>query len=103
MFLVVRGNAGRAPEFAGFVGIDFAYDQPVGLFQSVDILVGVGANHDSIHAERENALDLAFVHVVPDIDPGIIAIDLRKIVEGKVVFFGGGRSVKRFQERDGEL
>ena len=100
---VVRGDAGGAPEFAGLVGINFANHQPVGFFQGVDILIRIGADHDAVHAEGEDAFDLALVHVIPDIHPGMIAVDLRQIVEGPVVFFGGRWSVHRFQKRDGEF
>ena len=100
---VLRGDAGRFPELAGLVRIDFADHQPVGLLQGVDILLRVRTDGDSVHAEREHALDGAAVHVVPDFGPGVLAFELRQIVERPVVLLPRGVAVERLEQRDGEL
>ena len=100
---LLRRGARRLPEGAGLVGIDFADHQEVGLLQGVDVLLGVGADHDPVHAEGEEAFHLAFVHVVPVLDPGVLAIDLGQVVEGEIVLLGRRRSVHRLQERHREL
>ncbi len=100
---LLRRGARRLPEGAGLVGIDFADHQEVGFLQGVDVLLGIGPDHDAVHAEGEESLHLAFVHVVPVLHPGILAIDLGQIVEGEVVLFRGGVAVHRLQERHREL
>ena len=69
-------DARRLPEFAGFVGVNFSDHQPIGFLQGFDILVRIGANGHAVHAEREQPLDVAAVHVVPDVGPGVVAVDL---------------------------
>ncbi len=100
---VVRARAGRAPELARLVGIDLADDEPVGLLQRVDVLARIRPDLHTVHAEREDALDVACVHLVPDLRPGVIAIDLRQVVERPVVALLRRVAVHRFQKRDGEF
>ena len=62
-------NSRRSPEFAGLIRINFAHHQPVGLLQCIDVLVRVRTDHYAVHSEGQHALDLAVVHVVPDVGP----------------------------------
>ena len=102
-FLLVLGYARRSPKVAGLVLINFANYQPIGLLQCVDVFVGVRADHHSVHAERHHSLDLAVVHVFPDMRPGAVLAGLGQVVEGKSVFFGGRVAVHRLHQRHEKL
>ena len=49
------------------------------------------------------AFDLALVHVVKDVDPGVFAIDFGQVIESPAVFFFRGVAVHGFHQRDGEF
>src|SRR5262245_56062362 len=80
-------DAGRAPELARLVRIEFADDQPVSLFERLDVLPRIRSDHYAVHAEGEDPLDVALIHVIPDFDPRILTINLRQVMERPIVFF----------------
>ncbi len=96
-------DPGRSPEFARFVGIDFADDHKIRLLERIDVLFRVWADLDAIHPEGEEALDNSLVHVVPEEGPRVVSIDFRQIVEGPVVLHVGRRAIERLEQADGEL
>ncbi len=100
---LLRRDAGRLPEAAGLVGIDFADHQPVGFLQRVDVLLRIRPDGNAVHAERDQAFHLAAIHVVPDVRPGIFAIHFGQIIVGPIVFLRGGIAVHGLQERNREF
>ena len=99
----VLRDSGRLPELAGLVRIDFADDQPIRFLQRFDVFVRVGTDGHAIHAEGEETLDAAAVHVVPDVRPGIIAVHFWQIVEGPVILFGGRVPIHGLHKADREF
>jgi hypothetical protein len=99
----LRCRARRLPEGAGLVGIDFAHHQEVGLLQRVDVLLRIRTDHHPVHAEGEDAFHFAFVHVVPVLDPGIVAVHLRQPRKGEIVVLRRRRPIHCLQERHREL
>ena len=97
---LIRCDARGTPKFTGFIRVNLAHDEPVGLLQRVYILLLVRPNHDAIHSEGQHALDRAAIHVVPDFHPRIIAVNLWQVVKGEVVLFGCGIAVHGFQKGD---
>jgi len=85
--------AGGSPEVAGFFGINVADDQELGFLERIDILLRIGTDSDAIHAEGEQAFDFSFVHVVPDVGPGIFPIDFRQVIEGPTILLVGSGAV----------
>ena len=89
--LLVGRDSRGPPELAGFILINFAHDQPIGLLQRVDIFIRVRADHHAVHSERQHALHFAVVHIVPDMRPRIIAIRFRQVIEAEVRFLSSPR------------
>src|SRR6185503_7250560 len=88
LHLVFR-YSGSLPEFAGLIREDFAHNQPIRFLERVDVLFGAWTNRYAVHAEREQAFDLAVVHSIPHLDPGIPAIYFRQVMRPEIVFLPG--------------
>ena len=100
---LLGSRARRAPELAGFIGINLPHHEPVRLFQRLDVLPRVRSDLYSVHAEGEHPFHAALVHVVPNLGPRVAAIDLRQIVECPVFLLLRRVSVQRLEERHHEL
>src|SRR6185369_12787086 len=59
VLLLIRGNAWRFPEAAGFFRINVADNQPVSFFESINVFLRVRPNGNAVHAETDQAFDLA--------------------------------------------
>src|SRR6185503_4494014 len=86
LFYLLRSRSRCSPELTGLFRIKVTHDEPVSLLKRLDVLVGVRTNRDTVHAERKQTLDFTLIHKFPHLGPRILAIDLRQIVVGPVVF-----------------
>ena len=88
-------------------------DQPLQLRERRDHSWRVRAETDRVHPEGDETLRarllaagprrVAAVHVVEDVHPGIVAVDLRQPRVAEVVFLRRGLAVGRLEQGDHEL
>ncbi len=105
--------ARRLPE-GGRLGLDILDDNhPLQFRQRGDHLLGVRPEADRVHAERDETFGAgllsagphgrAAVHVIVDVHPRVVAVDLRQPAIAPVVVLRRCVAVERLQHRDHEL